>query len=395
MISFIIRTHEISLKQKNRSLFETQLIKNIKRHLPDATVTKLHRRFLLFLPSVTKQTYTILGSIAGIANFSEVTITSYEWEDIEKTALATFEQELAKHTQDNLTFCVKSHRGNKQYPLNSNEMNQKLGSLIIDRYPSLSVNLRNPDILLELDVLVEQKVIVFIHKQTGLGGLPVGTATHSLSFLSSGIDSPVASWLMLTRGCRVSYLNFDSFPFIGEKTKHKVIHLTKILAKYQPQTDLYIAPFANIQKAIRKQCKESMRTILYRRFMYFVANEFAKTLPDVSTYISGEALGQVASQTIENLQCTNAASEKLVLRPLIGFAKDKIIEHAKLINTYETSIEPLPDSCTLFQPQHPETKARIHNALYEEEKLDSLALIEECVANIEKHYFTTKDALYI
>ncbi|HEX7927734.1 MAG TPA: tRNA uracil 4-sulfurtransferase ThiI, partial [bacterium] len=243
------------------------------------------------------------------------------------------------------------------------------------------VNLTQPDIWVQVEV-VESGALVFGDKRPGPGGLAVGSSGKVICLQSGGIDSPVAAYLMMTRGVQVVHLNFHSYPFIGEQSKEKVRDIVRFLARYQPASRLYIAPFAEIQTAIRDHCPESLRTILYRRFMNRVANKVAEQ-EHALALVTGESVGQVASQTLENLAAIHATAAIPVLQPLSGLAKPEIIDRARRIGTFELSIQPFPDCCTLFQPRKPETKASLKHVERAEASLDVGPLVDSCVARLE------------
>ena len=210
----------------------------------------------------------------------------------------------------------------------------------------------------------------------------MGSSGRVLCLMSGGIDSPVAAYLMMTRGAPVTYLNFHSFPFIGERSKEKVHELVRFLARFQPESRLCVAPFAKVQEAIRDHCPEGLRTLLYRRAMNRVANRLAKQ-EGALALVTGESLGQVASQTLENIRAIEATAEYPVLQPLIGMSKQAIIDIARRIGTYPISIQPFPDCCTLFQPRKPETRAKLKVLEHAEAALPLDALVAECLAGLE------------
>jgi thiamine biosynthesis protein ThiI len=272
-------------------------------------------------------------------------------------------------------------RKDKRYPINSMTLAAQLGQAVLDAYPALRVDLNHPDLTVMVEVW-PQEALLFLEKVPGPGGLAVGSSAKALCLLSAGIDSPVAAYRMMTRGCPVSYLNFHSFPFIGEQSKEKVHDMVRFLARYQPSSRLYVAPFAEIQQAIRDKCPEPLRTLLYRRMMNRVANHIAAR-EGALALVTGEALGQVASQTMENLVAIHETAALPVLQPLIGMAKQEIIDTARHIGTYPISIQPFPDCCTLFQPRHPETHARLDRVHKAEAALDIDTLVQASVAAVE------------
>ena len=230
--------------------------------------------------------------------------------------------------------------------------------------------------------LFREGSLIFGEKLNGPGGLAVGMSGVAVCLLSGGIDSPVAAYQMMTRGVRVVYLNFHSYPFIGEQSLEKVREIVRFLARYQPKSRLIVAPFAAIQTAIRDQCPEGLRTVLYRRMMNRVANEVAKKERALAL-VTGESVGQVASQTLENIRAIEETAALPVLQPLIGMSKPEIIDRARRIGTYPLSIQPFPDCCTLFQPSSPATRARLYQVHEAESRLPVETLVAECVAGLE------------
>jgi thiamine biosynthesis protein ThiI len=309
---------------------------------------------------------------------------SRDFDTLAQACIVFMEQQLAQRPDGELrpiTFGVDAERKDKRYPMPSMELAAKLGQAIQDRFPHLKVNLTRPDIWVQVEV-VESGALVFADKRPGPGGLAVGSSGKVVCLLSGGIDSPVAAYLMMTRGVSVVHLNFHSYPFIGEQSKEKVRDIARFLARYQPASRLYIAPFAEIQTAIRDHCPESLRTILYRRMMNRVANRVAAQEKALAL-VTGESVGQVASQTLENLAAIHATAEIPVLQPLSGLAKPEIIDRARRIGTFDLSIQPFPDCCTLFQPRRPETKANLRVVERAEAALDVGPLVESCVARLE------------
>ena len=278
-------------------------------------------------------------------------------------------------------FRVEVSRKDKRYPRNSMQVASDLGRAIQLRFPQLQVNLTQPDFTVMAEIW-EDGALLFQEKIPGPGGLAVGSSGKAVCLMSGGIDSPVAAYLMMTRGCPVVYLNFHSFPFIGEQSKEKVRDLVRVLARYQPASRLYVAPFANIQTAIRDKCPEGLRTILYRRLMNRVANLVAEREGALGL-VTGESMGQVASQTMENIFVIQQPAAYPVMQPLIGMSKDKIIKTARQVGTYPISIQPHPDCCTLFQPRHPETRAKPEKVQLAEARLPVEELVAECVTHLE------------
>ena len=388
----VIRYSEIALKGKNRSWFEDILLRNIRRHLSGLgrpEVTKTYGRILLETSSNMEAILKTLKYIPGIANFSIAESTSHDIKEISTKALALMGSHLKNLPKREIRFKVKSRRSEKQFPLNSMELSSRIGGELIRHFPLLKVDLYTPEVQLGIEIWQKNRAILYLEKILGQGGLPVGTAGNVISLLSGGIDSPVSSWFMMKRGCKVTFAHFHSSPFTSEQSRQKAIDLVIHLSRYQPQSTLLIVPFAEIQKAIRESCEESLRIILYRRFMYRVANAIREKYK-VLAYVTGEAVGQVASQTIKNIACTEDAAELPVLRPLIGMEKAEIVEWSKKIGTFPISVQPFQDCCTVFQPRKPEIHGDMKRIRKEESKVYQERLMTTCISNIEMIPFETR-----
>jgi len=389
---FIIRYSEIGLKGKNREWFEQKLMRNIRQHLSSeeaSKVTKIHGRIIVETNADSDKVTSRLQYIPGIANFSLALETTHELGPINEIVLQLVSEYIGKVKREDITFKIAACRSDKHFSKNSVQLAAELGGTVLERYPTFKVDLTQPECVIGIEIWPKDRAILYLEKTPGVDGLPVGTSGKVLSFLSGGIDSPLASYSMMTRGSKTVYINFHSYPFIGEQSREKVIDLVKHLSRFQTESILLIVPFTEIQKAIKQECQERYRTLLYRRLMYHIGNRISKN-HKISAYVTGEAVGQVASQTIENLTCTEEAANKLILRPLIGMAKSEIINKAKQIGTYPISIQPFPDCCTVFQPRKPETHARLHLVLKEENKLDVETLVNEAVEKTEKLTFETQ-----
>ena len=380
----VIRYSEIALKGKNRHWFEDTLVRNIHTQvspLETIKIYKIHGRIIIEPVGNIENITSILNFIPGIANYSIAYQTSHDLAEIRAISKSMMQVFMDKTDQKTVRFKVESRRAEKSFPMNSIQLSQQIGGDLLQEFEQLSVDLHQPEISLGIEIWQKDRCIVFLEKINGQGGLPVGTAGTVLSFLSGGIDSPVASWFMMKRGCKVIYLHFHSYPFTGEQSRQKVVDLATHLSRYQPKTTLLIVPFTDIQKAIKENCQERYRTILYRRFMYYIGNQLIKKYKALG-YVTGEAVGQVASQTLENLACTEDAAAIPVLRPLIGMEKAEIISYSKSIGTFEISIQPFPDCCTVFQPRKPEVHGNI-KTLQKEEQFDYSNLIQETLGAIE------------
>jgi thiamine biosynthesis protein ThiI len=303
-------------------------------------------------------------------------------ESLVQGAVRLMEEALDAHPgDDQVLFKVEATRSSKKFPLTSMELNAQLGGRLIERFPRLKARMKNPDLLLLVEVRAEEVLLSTLHGK-GPGGLPVGSTGKVMVLLSGGIDSPVAAYMAMKRGARAYYINFHSYPFIPEASLDKTKALVKALSQFQGPSLLYVAPFSDIQVNIKKACPEELRTILYRRMMMRLAEKAARR-EGALAIVTGESLGQVASQTLENIGCIGAATSLPVLRPLIGMDKTESVALAEVIGTYPISILPQPDCCTVFQPRKPKIRARLDDVEAAEALLDVEGLVEESFAGIE------------
>lgn len=384
MKAIIIRFCEIHLKGKNRGYFERMLVENIKNSLKDLNFTfnQLHCRYLI--EDFSDNDYEIiierLKKIAGIHSFSLATVVESEPDAIVNAVL-----DQVKDLSG--TFKVVTNRAEKSFPYLSTEFSAMVGGEILKNYaPRLKVQIKNPDITVNVDIRENDdgKTFVFTETIKGIGGMPVGSAGKGLLLISGGIDSPVAGYLTAKRGMKIDALHFQSFPYTGEAAKQKVVDLSKIVSEYNGGSlNLHVVSFTKIQEAIHEHCPESFMITMMRRFMMRIAERLAIKI-DGQAIITGESLGQVASQTIESITSSNSVIEKLpVLRPLIMMDKIDIIDISEKIGTYETSILPYEDCCTVFLPQYPAIKPNLNKVIDAESKLDVEGLIADAMANIE------------
>ncbi len=379
--AIIIRYCEIHLKGKNRSYFEKLLKENIKKSLKgiDYSFVAMHSRYLIEDYSETDYDYICekLSKIAGIHNYSKAFVVDSVFESI-------FDACNMLCSNKNGTFKVVTNRADKNFTPNSMETSRKLGGMILENYPnSLKVDVKNPSFLVNVDIREDGKTLVYSDVIPCMSGMPVGSAGRGLLLISGGIDSPVAGYLTCKRGMKLDFLHFYSFPYTGEAAKEKVIDLTKKIADYNGGANLYVVSFTHIQEAIHEKCPEEYMITLMRRFMMRIAERLAKNIGG-QTIITGESLGQVASQTIESITSSNSVVTMPVLRPLICFDKIDIIEISRKINTYETSILPYEDCCTVFLPKYPAIKPNLQKVIEAENKLDVERLIDEAFQKIEK-----------
>ena len=377
----IIRYSEIYLKGKNRGFFERAFETNLRRAIEgfDAELIKNSGRYLVqnFPEDQTDEIIEKLKKVFGLHTLSLAYETSSDMDSIFEAA------KLQAHPQG--TFKVESHRGDKKYPLTSVEISKTLGGLLLDYAKgALKVDVHNPSFTVRVDIRENGKALVFGDFIEGANGMPVGTAGKGLLLLSGGIDSPVAGYMMAKRGMKVDCLHFHSYPYTNMQAKEKVVDLAKILSEYTCGTNLYTVKVTHIQEAIHEKCKPDLMITLLRRFMYRIAERHAHRI-SAQCLITGESLGQVASQTIEGMTSSNSVVEQLpVLRPLVGFDKNEIIERSVKMGAYETSILPFEDCCTVFLPDYPAIRPKLDEIAREEAKLDIEALIAEAFESVEK-----------
>jgi thiamine biosynthesis protein ThiI len=299
--------------------------------------------------------------------------TGPDLESIEEAASLVMKEVLAK--EESPSFKVETTRSFKGFPMTSMELSAHLGERILKEFKNLKVRMKEPEVLLNVEVRSEEVLLSALHKK-GAGGLPVGSTGKVVVLLSGGIDSPVAAYMAMKRGARAIFINYHSYPFIPHTSLDKIKSLVKAFSPYQGRSLLYVIPFSEIQVTIKKNCPEELRTVLYRRMMMRLAEKAAEEAGALAL-VTGECLGQVASQTLENIGCINEATRLPVLRPLIGFDKVETVRIAEEIGTYPISIQPFPDSCTVFKPRRPKIRANLKMVCAAEERLDVAGLVEE------------------
>lgn len=377
----MIRYGEIVLKGLNRPLFEDRLIKNIKRTLKGQRFKIWKSQARIYIEPLdgeslnTHEFIPKLRKVFGIVSLSPALKVNTDINEIYKAAEISIKENLNVKT-----FKVEAKRGDKSFPLTSPEICVEVGGHILDIRPELVVDVINPDTIVKVEV--REFSYVYSEIIPACGGLPTGTSGKAMCLLSGGIDSPVAGWMIAKRGVQLDAVHFFSAPYTGPKAKEKVIDLCKIVASYVGGIRLHIVPFTDIQLAIRDKCPEEQLTIIMRRFMMRIAERVAEQR-ECSVLITGENLGQVASQTMKGLVASDSVVGMPVFRPLIGMDKNEIISLARKIGTFETSILPYEDCCTIFSPKHPETKPKIERLEMSERKLDMEELIEKAIAGIE------------
>ena len=376
--SLIIRYSEIHLKGKNIKFFENMLLKNLKNSLSsiNCKVTRTRGRYIVEDYDINEEFELIerIKKVFGVHSVSSAYIIPAEFETIKETVL--------KMIDFNGTFKVVTNRALKTFPMDSMAISRELGSAILEAYPTLTVNVREPEHVINVDVRENGKAYIFEKIIYCAGGLPTGCSGRAVTLLSGGIDSPVASYLMAKRGLDLEAVYFHSYPYTGDLAKEKVITLAKRIACYTGKLSLNIVSLTEIQETIHDKCSEEFMITLMRRFMMKIAERIANNT-HAQAIITGESLGQVASQTIESINVTNEVVSMPVFRPLIGFDKLEIIKIAKEIGTFDTSILPYEDCCTVFLPAHPVIKPKKEIVYKEELNLDIESLIEQAMSSIE------------
>lgn len=379
--AIIIRYCEIHLKGKNRSYFEKLLKENIKRSIKDipCEFTAMHSRYLIVNFSET-DLFVLeerLKKIAGIHSYSIAYVVDSTVEKIFEAAKELLKDKIG-------TFKVITNRADKTFTPDSMQLSMLLGGKLLEVYgQNLKVDVKNPQIPVYVDIREDGKTFIYGQTIHCMSGMPVGSSGRGLLLISGGIDSPVAGYMMCKRGMKLDMLHFHSFPYTGEAAKEKVKTLAEKIAQYNGGANLYIISVTHIQEEIHKKCPEEFMITLLRRFMMRLAQRLANDKGD-QTIVTGESLGQVASQTIESITASNSVVTLPVMRPLIAFDKIDIVEIARRIDTYETSILPFEDCCTVFLPKFPAIKPNLEKVIKAESALDVQGLLDEAYASIEK-----------
>lgn len=368
--TFLLKYGEIGLKGKNRYLFEDALVRQIRFALKDVDgnfqVHKSQARIYVDCEGEYDYEDTVehLQRVFGLVGICPVVrMEGQGFEQLKKDVVAYMDE---MYPDKNLTFKVEARRAKKSYPKTSMEINCDLGEAILDAFPETKVDVHKPDVLLNVEV--RQEIYVYSQIIPGAGGMPVGTAGKAMLLLSGGIDSPVAGYMIAKRGVGIEATYFHAPPYTSERAKQKVVDLAKIVSRYSGPIKLHVVNFTDIQLYIYDQCPHDELTIIMRRYMMRIAEHFAKK-DDCLGMITGESIGQVASQTMQSLAATNDVCTLPVYRPVIGFDKRDIVEIAEKIDTFETSIQPFEDCCTIFVAKHPVTKPNIEVIRRSEEKL--------------------------
>jgi thiamine biosynthesis protein ThiI len=375
----VVHYNELGLKKGNRDYFEKVLCRNINKTLVDCGAGGARRisgRFLvdLTIDSDIAEIKRRLAGVFGIAYFAEAWLLSQDIDEIEARAWRLIEGRRFE------SFRIETRRSAKTFPLTSVQINQRVGAYVKDR-SGIKVDLENPQLTCWIEI-VEKYALLYLERLNGPGGLPTGTSGKVVVLLSGGIDSPVAAWKMIKRGCNAVFVHFHSFPYTNKESQEKTKQLAMLLSHYQHQSKLYLIPFAEIQRHIMVDTPIETRVILYRRFMLRLAAEIARR-EKARILVTGDSVGQVASQTIENIDVISRAVDMTILRPLIGDDKVEIVDLARRIGTYEISIQPDQDCCSLFVPKHPETRANLVEIERSESRLDVSGAMTEALGSAE------------
>lgn len=380
----LIKNGELVLKGLNRNTFEDILIKNMKKALREIGEFKFTKsQSTIMVAPVEEDTdlddaVEALKKVFGIAALSRAAVTEKDMKAIKSTALSY----LSENLEEARTFKVEAKRSDKKFPLKSPEICRELGGFLLSKFHHLKVDVHNPDVTITVEV---RDTYAFIRGNNikGAGGMPVSTSGRAAVLISGGIDSPVAAYMMAKRGIELISVHFASPPYTTELAEQKVMDLLHKVAAYSGPITTYVVPFTELQEQIRDKCPEEYFTLIMRRYMMRIA-EILAGRQNCSALITGESVGQVASQTIYALGCTDSVTEMPVFRPCIGMDKEEIIRISRKIDTFETSIQPYEDCCTVFTPKHPKTRPHIDEIENAEKELDSEALIERAVKNVRK-----------
>ena len=381
----LVRYGELALKKGNRGDFEKALVRNLRQALASTTkaeVERQHGRIFIRPERRCEKAAKRAAEVFGVKTVSPAWTVASDTETITAQAAKLLDSALAARAQSEpVSFRVRVRRANKAFPLNSSELERHVAERILPGPDTVKVQLVNPEMTLGIEVR-DRNTFLFLNRIEGNGGLPVGTLGRALCLLSGGIDSPVASWLAMKRGLHMGYVSFHSAPYIGEGFRRKVREVVRALGRWQFKAPLFTVPFADIQVAIRDQAPERYRTVLYRRMMQRIAERISAA-ENCSALVTGECLGQVASQTLENLTCIGAATSIPVLRPVLTYDKEEIIQIARRIGTFDISIQPEPDCCTVFQPSRPIIRGHLEDCLAAEDQMDVEGLVQRALDGTE------------
>lgn len=378
----LIKDGEIALKGLNRATFEDMLIKNCRRRLSSLGKFKFRKaQSTIYCEAECDcdfdEACEALQKVFGIAALTRACVAEKNWESIAQITPIYLKDALLSAK----TFKVEAKRADKNFPMKSPEICMEMGGLLLKEFPHLTVDVHNPDVTVVVEI---RDFAAYIHagQIQGAGGIPVGSSGRAALLVSGGIDSPVAGYMMAKRGLQLTAIHFASPPYTSERAKLKVVTLCEKMSPYCGRMQLVVVPFTEIQENIREKCPDELFTVIMRRYMMKIAEKIAEK-DECGALITGESVGQVASQTIKAIACTDVACEMPVLRPLIGMDKDEIILISRKIDTFETSILPFEDCCTVFTPKHPKTKPRLADILKAEEAFDPTDMINKAIENVE------------
>ena len=383
----LARYGEVGLKGKNRRFFENQLIKQMEQALdglPLKGITRTYGRIYVTMAGEVEEALRRLSYVFGLVAVSPTQSAPLDLEEIKAAAVQAMQGAAA---EGYTTFKVETRRPNKAFPIKSPAVSRETGAEILRQVPGLTVDVHSPQVTLQIE-LREQRAYLYWRQLPCPGGLPLGVSGRSVLLLSGGIDSPVAGWMAMSRGLEIVPVYFHSFPFTSDRAKEKVVDLCRVLARYSGLVKLYVIPFTKIQTALREGGREDLQTIFMRRMMMRLAGRVAEK-EGAGALITGESLGQVASQTLPSLAVTEAVVDVPVLRPLIGLDKQEIVRRAQDLGTYSISIRPYDDCCTVFVPRHPETRPDPEAVAVKEAGLVAAELIEEALTEAEILFITS------
>ncbi len=380
----LLKQGEMVLKGLNRRGFEEKLMGNAKRRLRKYGAFKVYTRQSATYVEPQDEScdfegaWQAMGKLFGVAGLCRARACPKDKDAI----VACAKEYLGDKLRAAKSFKVESKRADKTFPMTSIQLSQYVGGELHDAFPHLTVDVHHPELTVHVEVR-DYESFVHADAEEGAGGLPVGMGGRALSLLSGGIDSPVASWMIAKRGVIVDMIHYYSYPYTSPEAKEKVLDLARLLVPYIGKTCVHVVPFTRIQEELRRSCPEELFTILMRRFMMRIACAVAEK-NGIQALVTGESVGQVASQTLEAMACTNAVCTLPVLRPVVGMDKEEIVRIARRIGTFETSILPYEDCCTVFTPKHPKTRPQVADLEEAEQALDVGALVAEAVAGIER-----------
>ncbi len=379
----LIKNGELALKGLNRRTFEDVMIKNMRRRLSDlGAVTFTPAQSTIKIEGEDgfdlDEAVERISRVFGIAGFSRALKLDKDFDLVLEQTGSYLEQQLLEAK----TFKVAAKRSDKKFPFDSPKICLELGGKLLEQFPHLEVDVHNPELTVMVEVR-DRDIFVHANQLKGAGGMPVGTAGKAALMVSGGIDSPVAGWMMAKRGVELTAIHFASPPYTSERAEQKVLDLLKKVARYAGRIELTIVEFTEIQEAIRDKCPEDLFTIIMRRLMVLCAQRIASR-SGCGALITGESLGQVASQTMGAIACTDAVADVPVFRPLIGMDKDEIISISRKIDTFDISILPFEDCCTVFTPRHPRTRPKLHDVEAAEAALNVGELVERAIENVRK-----------